>query len=201
MKLARPRTEYFTLFTWRVLAQLAEIIACAYLMCVGADAQVAGGVLSGAATASERTLPNARVTIKNVATGVERAATTNEGGVYAAPNLVPGTYEMTVEAPGFSTQVRTDIAVAVGAKLVVNVTMQHGDPKEVIRAAVTGTSEDQASSAGNRNVSASTVRDSPLNGRDWTQLAALEAGVTGVQTGAVQAPRFRSRDQRFRSPP
>jgi hypothetical protein len=158
-------------------------------MCTGADAQVAGGVLSGAVTASERAVPNAKITLRNVATGVERAATTNEGGVYAAPNLVLGTYQMTVEAPGFSTQVRTDIVVAVGAKLVVNVTMQQGDPKEVIRAAITGTSEDQASSAGNSNVSASTVRDSPLNGRDWTQLAALEAGVTGVQTGAVQALR------------
>ena len=135
VKLSSPRTESFTLFTRRVLAQLALTMACAYLMRVGADAQVAGGVLSGAVTASERAVPNAKVTLRNVATGVERAAITNEGGVYAAPNLVPGAYEMTVAAPGFSTQVRTDIAVAVGAKLVVNVAMQKGDPKEVIRAA------------------------------------------------------------------
>ena len=52
-KLSSPRTESFTLFTRRVLAQLAGIMACAYLMCVGADAQVAGGVLSGAVTVSQ----------------------------------------------------------------------------------------------------------------------------------------------------
>jgi hypothetical protein len=38
-------------------------------------------------------------------------------------------------------------------------------------------------------VSAATVRNTPLNGRDWTQLAALEAGVTGIQTGGAQAQR------------
>jgi hypothetical protein len=189
VKFSSPGTESFTLSSRRVLAQFAGMLACVNLICAGANAQVAGGVLSGFVTAAQRAMPNARVTIRNVATGVERVATTNDGGLYTVPNLVPGTYEMTVDAAGFSTQVRTDIALAVGAKLVVNVTMQQGDPKEVIRAAAAGATEDQGSSAGNANVSSSTVRDSPLNGRDWTQLAALEAGVTGVQTGAVQALR------------
>jgi hypothetical protein len=152
-------------------------------------AQVAGGALSGSVTASQHGVPNAKVTVKHMATGVERAVTTGAAGEYTAPNLVPGIYEMTVEALGFRTEVRTDIAVAVGTKLAVDVVMQEGDPNEVIRAAFTGTSESQTSSTPNANVSASTVRDSPLNGRDWTQLAALEAGVTGVQTGGATALR------------
>jgi hypothetical protein len=165
------------------------LLVCAILLCVRAGAQVSGGALSGTVTASQLAVPKARVALRNVATGVERAITTGAEGVYTAPNLVPGTYEMTVEAPGFRTEVRTDIAVAVGAKLVINVAMQKGDPKEVFRAPIAGAPEDQASSAVSGNVSSSTVRDSPLNGRDWTQLAALEAGVTGVQTGGVQALR------------
>jgi len=129
-------------------------------------------------------MPNVRVTIKNVSTGVERAATTAAGGLYTFPNLAPGPYEMTVEASGFSTQVRTNIAMTVGAKLVVNVAMQMGGAKEINRVALAA--ESQASATVSGNVSAATVRDSPLNGRDWTQLAALQAGVTGIQSGGVE---------------
>ncbi|HEV2202496.1 MAG TPA: carboxypeptidase regulatory-like domain-containing protein [Bryobacteraceae bacterium] len=169
----------------KIVAQLAGLLALASLLCVRVDAQVAGGTLSGAVGTADLALPNVRVTLKNVATGAERVVTTGAGGLYTFPNLAPGTYEMTVDTMGFSTQVRTNITVAVGAKLVVDVAMQSGDPTEVNRVALSG---EQASSASG-NVSASTVRDSPLNGRDWTQLAALEAGVTGIQTGNAQALR------------
>jgi hypothetical protein len=158
---------------------LASLLMLPNLLCVQAHAQVAGGALTGTVTdTSQVAMPNARVTLKNVATGVTRAVTTGAGGVYASPNLTPGTYEMTVEAAGFTTQVRTEIAVTVGTKLVVNVAMEMGDPKEVNRIAVPAITEGQASPTVSGNVSASTVRDLPLNGRDWTQLAALEAGVT-----------------------
>jgi hypothetical protein len=48
------------------------------------------------------------------------------------------------------------------------------------------TEASQASSAVGGSVSSATVQNSPLNGRDWTQLATLQAGVTGVQTGSAQ---------------
>ena len=168
----------------------AVLLVFSCLLCVRANAQVSGGAISGAVTnVSQAAVPNARVTLRDVATGVTRVVTTPAGGLYTFPSLAPGTYEMTVETAGFSTQVRTNIAVAVGAKLVVNVAMQAGDPKEVIREALAAAPENQASSTAGGNVSSSTVRDSPLNGRDWTQLAALQAGVTGVQTGGAQAQR------------
>jgi len=59
--------------------------------------------------------------------------------------------------------------------------MQRGDPKQVAREAVPAS---QTSTASGGNVNASTVRDSPLNGRDWTQLAALQAGVTAFRAEA-----------------
>ena len=109
-----------------------------------------------------------RVTLTNLATRVVRAVATDASGFYTAPDLLPGSYEMTAAALGFTTQVRTDITVNVGASLVLNVVMQAGDPNQVVRVAVSGTPGDQASSAVGGNVSASTVRDTPLNGRDWT---------------------------------
>src|SRR5579863_9804088 len=176
--------------TDRKIMRLLATLACAYLLCVRAEAQVAGGTLSGTVTTtSQLAMPNARVTVKNLATGAERAVTTGARGLYTSANLAPGTYEMTVQASGFSTQVRTNITVTVGAKLVVDVAMEMGDPNEVTRVALSAIPENEASSAVSGNVSSSTVRDSPLNGRDWTQLAALQAGVTGIQTGNVTALR------------
>src|ERR1700674_972052 len=104
---------------------LASLLAFPDLLWVRASAQVSGGAISGAVTnASQAAVPNARVTLKDVATGVTRAVTTDAAGFYTSPDLAPGTYEMTVEASGFTTQMRTNVAVTVGAKLVVNVGMQ-----------------------------------------------------------------------------
>ena len=168
---------------------LTGLLVFPLLTRVGANAQVAGGEISGTVTNTSLVgVPNAQIRLKNVATGVERLVTTDVAGFYVSPNLAPGTYEMTVEASAFSTQVRIGIAVAVATKLTVNVVMQAGNPKQVIREALPPAPESQASSAGG-NVNSSTVRNSPLNGRDWTQLAALQAGVTGIQTGGAQAQR------------
>jgi len=169
---------------------LAGLLAFTNLLFVRVNAQVAGGAVSGnVAIASGAGILNARVTLKNVATGDARVVTTDAAGLYTSANLPPGTYELTFEALGFTTQMRTNAVVAVGAKLVVNVVMQTGDPKQTIRETLAAIPENQASSTVSGNVSASTVRDSPLNGRDWTQLAALQAGVTGIQTGGIQAQR------------
>src|SRR5260370_5630383 len=67
-------------------------------------AQEAGGTIVGTVTdPTGAAVGSANVTIKNVATGVVRNSTTNADGVYAAPNLIPGTYEITATATGFAT--------------------------------------------------------------------------------------------------
>src|SRR5438034_610380 len=166
---------------------VAALLAFSNLLCASFNAQFSGGSLSGIVTdSSQAAIPNVQVTLINVATGVARTVATDDTGFYTAPDLLPGSYEMTAAAPGFTTQVRTGITVNVGASPVFNVVMQAGDATRVVRVAVSGTSADQASSTVGGNISTSTVVDSPLNGRDWTQLATLQAGVTGVQTGSAQ---------------
>src|SRR2546426_11160369 len=166
---------------------LAVLLAFSNSFCVSLNAQMSGGSLSGTVTDNARAaIPNAQVTVTNVATGVARTVVTDVAGFYTAPDLLPGSYQMTTAAPGFTTQIRTGIAVDVGAALVFNVVMQAGDPARTVQLTVSGTASDQASATVGGNVGASTVVDSPLNGRDWTQLATLQAGVTGVQTGSAQ---------------
>src|SRR6202048_4045112 len=83
--------------------------------------QVVGATLSGTVTdQSGAVIPNTQISIKNVATGVTRTVTTDAAGFYTAPNLLPGTYELTATASGFSAEVQTGIMLTVGAQQVLN---------------------------------------------------------------------------------
>ncbi len=154
----------------------------AMLVAVPVEAQVVGGTHSGTlADESGAVIPNGRVSIKNVATGVTRAVTTNTDGFYTAPNLLPGTYEVTASAPGFATEVRTGITLTVGGEQVLNLTMRVGRVSERVQVVGEAPAVQLTSSAIGDVVNATTVRELPLNGRSWTDLATLQPGVDAIQ--------------------
>src|ERR1700694_5122943 len=94
-------------FATYVLLPLAALIG------VEARAQVAGGTLSGKITdASGAPMPNVQVHLNSLTSGATRVVTTNTEGFYEAQSLPPEAYEMTISASGFTTQVRTGIALA-----------------------------------------------------------------------------------------
>jgi Carboxypeptidase regulatory-like domain/TonB-dependent Receptor Plug Domain len=148
--------------------------------------QVVGATLSGTVTdQSGAVIPNAQVSIKNVATGVTRDLTTDAAGFYTAPNLLPGAYEVTASAPGFATEVRTGITLTVGAQQLLNLIMQVGRVTEKVQVAGEAPAVQLASSAISAVVNSTTVRELPLNGRSWTDLATLQPGVSAIQTQAA----------------
>jgi hypothetical protein len=154
------------------------------LSCVPVDAQVAGGTLSGTITdPSDKTIPQAQVSITNVATGITTTVTTNSDGFFSAPNLLPGEYEITVSAKGFNTEARKGISLTVGAQQVFNLTLHIGSAaKTVIEVTTEAPAVQLTSSEISAVVNATTVRELPLNGRSWTDLAALQPGVDSIQT-------------------
>ena len=84
------------------------------VMSGSASAQYAG--FSGEVTDPQKAVvPNAEVRVVNQQTAVERKAKTNGSGIYLVPYLVPGTYRIFVQAPGFETAVSEEITASVGA--------------------------------------------------------------------------------------
>ena len=149
-------------------------------------AQVAGGSITGTVRGeSGAAMPGVRVSITDAASSAARTLMTDTDGIYNAPDLPPGNYEMSVSAPGFVSQVMTNIGVAAGAERALNFVMRAGNPEQVVRTVAPPAQVSSASSTVGGNVGAATVRDTPLNGRDWAQLATLQAGVTGVQNGSA----------------
>ena len=147
------------------------------------SAQVAGGTLSGTITdPSGSGVPQAQVLIRNVATGVDRIVTTNSDGFYTAPNLLPGEYQVTITAKGFNKEVKSGITMTVGAQRTFDLALQVGTISNTVNVTTDAPDVQLASSDIGATVNATTVRELPLNGRSWTDLAALQPGVDTIQT-------------------
>jgi hypothetical protein len=141
-------------------------------------AQVAGATLTGTVKdASGAVIPNSQVVITDVATGIARTVSAGGGGLYVAPNLLPGTYEIRVTATGFSTEVQKGVTLTVGAQQLLDFTMRVGQMNQTVEVTTEAPTVELTSSELGATVNSTTVRELPLNGRSWTDLANLQPGV------------------------
>ncbi len=176
--------SYRRIFKMPLLARIAAIFVMATILFPAVlRGQVAGGTLSGTITdPSGRALPQAQIVIKNVDTGVDRTVTTNTDGFYTAVNLLPGTYQITISAAGFNTETKSGITMNVGAQQTFDLILQVGTVTHTVRVTTEAPAIQVTSSDISATVNATTVRELPLNGRSWTDLAALQPGVETIQT-------------------
>ena len=168
---------------WFGASLLASMLIFGGIAAIQVQAQVAGSTISGTITdSSGAAIPAAKISIKNVATGVVRNATTNSEGYYTVPNLLPASYEITVSALGFNTEVSRGIELTVGAQQTLNLTMQVGTLSKTVEVTAEAPTVQLSTSDISATVNAATLRELPLNGRSWTDLAKLQAGVNAIQT-------------------
>ncbi len=170
-----PKVLKFVLFMW--------IFGLGLVISLPLRAQVAGGTLSGTISdESGGTIPQAQIVIKNVETGVIRTVTTNADGFYTAVNILPGIYQVTIFAKGFNTEIKKGITINVGSQPVFNLVLQISSVSNRVEVTTEAPTIQLASSDISATVNATTVRELPLNGRSWTDLAALQPGVETIQT-------------------
>jgi len=151
-----------------------------------AEAQVSGATLSGVVTDTSGALvPNAAITITNTDTGTTRNVTSNTEGFYSAPNLNPGNYEVKVSAKGFSTSLQKGLVLTVSSEQTFSPVLTVGKFDQIIVVSTLPPSVQSSSSTLSATVDGTTVRELPLNGRDWTSLATLEPGVLSVPNQAT----------------
>jgi hypothetical protein len=164
-----------------VLSVLGPILVAGSIMTTSVFAQTAE--VSGLITdSSGARVPKANVTVLNKDTGIGRATDSNNEGYYTVPLLQPGNYMITVKADGFATQARTSVTLEVGAQQVLNVTLKVGRVAETIQVTGEAPMLQLATSSLSAVVNSTTVRELPLNGRSWTDLATLQPGVDAIQS-------------------
>ncbi len=168
----------------RVAGLAVVLMVLALIASASASAQTTGGTLLGKVTdTTGGVIPGASVTIKNTATGITRALLTNEIGGYQAPNLQPGIYEITVAMPSFTVNSKQNIQLTVGGELVLDFQLHPEGGAQTVSVVSDDPSVDLAVSTVSREVDGTTIRELPLNGRDWTQLAALQPGISTIAGG------------------
>ncbi|HVN03383.1 MAG TPA: carboxypeptidase-like regulatory domain-containing protein [Bryobacteraceae bacterium] len=146
------------------------------------QAQVDTGTILGTVRdASGAVVPGVKVTISNEGTLFTQTTTTSASGNYVFTPLRIGTYTIAVEQPGFKKERRTGQQLNIQQQLVVDFILQPGEVSTTVD--VTGQApvlQTENGSVG-QVVGTQSVNDLPLNGRNYTFLARLTAGVNPGQ--------------------
>ena len=97
MQVVRYRVQRFAILS-------AALLVIVGLSCATLQAQTELGTIAGTVTdAKAGAMPNAEVVVSNEGTGITNKTTTNGSGEFVVPNLVPGSYTVTVSVSGFKT--------------------------------------------------------------------------------------------------
>src|SRR2546428_5476087 len=154
----------------------------ALLLAVGSSvmAQQIRGALEGTITdPNGAVLSGARVVVKNNATSAEVTTAANDRGYFNVQNLEAGVYTVTIQQSGFNKYVAKDVNVKVGAVTPLAIALQVGAQEQIVEVTATSTeaSVDTSRSTVDGVVTAKTIENLPLNGRNFLDLAQLEPGV------------------------
>lgn len=141
-----------------------------------------GSIIGIVSDNSGGVLPGATVTARNTGTGLVQTTTTDETGNFRMPNLVPGTYDLTVSIQGFSEYERTAIPVAAGAPVRVEASMQVGGLTETVSVVSESTLLQTEKTDLSTQITSKDVVNLPLNTyRNYQQLINLVPGATPSQ--------------------
>lgn len=131
-------------------------------------------------------IPNATVTISDLAKGLERKAVTNSSGGFTFALLPASTYNVLVESAGFATVRLTDIVLNVGDQKAVQVALKVGDVNAAIEVRPDASLIDESPAVATV-VDREFVENLPLNGRSFQSLITLTPGVVTVPSGSTNA--------------
>ena len=168
----------------RWFALVVTSIGFFVLLCAQLWAANGGSVSGTVKDASGGAIPKVGVIIRNLATGVQQNATTNDEGFYAFPTLDVGSYEIAIVFPGFKPYKRTGLVIDVGTKLEVDVPLELGEQSQQVTVSDTGLHVETESSQMGEVLASTQIEGVPLNGRAFTDLLGLQPGVVPISTGA-----------------
>lgn len=159
------------------------------LFAVLAAARFAGGqmttgtILGTVHDSTGAVISGATITVTDTNKGTTKSDVSDANGNYTIPFLIPGTYTISVKAPGFKTDVTRNIVVDIDQKARADINLEPGGVTETVSVDATPPLIQLDSSETGDVVDEKQVENLPLNGRDFVQLTYLVPGVTAGQAG------------------
>jgi hypothetical protein len=162
----------------RAAALLFPLLALLCPSAVLAQGKISGRVTDPAGGA----VPQAQVTAANSSSGLRRSVHTDSQGFYVIASLPVGAYDVSIQHPGFLTYLRTHVIVNVETALEIDAVLQLGAAAESITVSDSAAHVETTSTQNGELIPGKQVRSLPLNGRSYTDLLALQPGVTPQTT-------------------
>ena len=159
---------------FRLLALLALSVTAVLF------AQEFRGTISGVVTdPTGATIPGAKVTVTETQTGTRIPTVSDNSGQYTAAFLLPGDYDINVQAPGFKAAVRKGVHVGSGDHPVIDVKLDVGDVSTSVEVVADASLLNTENASLGQAISSKEVSELPINGRTPMIAAALSLGVIG----------------------
>ncbi|MFZ1156605.1 MAG: carboxypeptidase regulatory-like domain-containing protein, partial [Candidatus Sulfotelmatobacter sp.] len=164
----------------RTLFVMFCVLACSTLML--AQTTISTGSIQGVVTdPTGAVVSGAKISISNKATGRVITTTTTSAGAYASGALIPGSYTLRVEAPGFSTS-ELAVTVQVGVTSTGNIKLHVGQAAQVVEVQSNEVAVNTEQATVQGVLTTEQIENLPINGRNFLDLAQLEPGVQ-IQDG------------------
>jgi hypothetical protein len=172
--------------TSRIQTRRLSKIVVPLLVLLGAAlnlfAQVdAGAILGTVKDASGAIIPGVKVTLTNDDTGATQLTTTGSNGEYIFAPVKIGTYSVTAEFKGFKRVEHPHVSVDVQQRVAVNFDLPPGEMTQTVTVSTEAPLLQTEDASVGQVIAAKAINDLPLNGRNFTFLAQLAAGVTQDQ--------------------
>jgi hypothetical protein len=152
-----------------------------------AIAQTPTGTIQGSVQDPQHAaIPGATVSVVSTTTGISKQLKSDDQGRFQLPFVLPGTYTVTVEAPGFRSEKQEDVVVEVAQTRSVDFSLQVGQATESIEVTATTPVLDTETSTLGEVIQTKTITDLPLNGRNPFDLASLVPTVSTI--GGASTP-------------
>lgn len=176
---------------WSNLFRTCVIVAFFASLAPGQSTSSIQGIVEDETKAA---LSGAKIKIRNHATGVVTETTTNDGGLYSAPFLTPGTYEVTAVAEGFSQVTQDNLKLDVGQTARLDFKLAVGALVQSVEVSAAATLLDSETTSVGQVIDNKRIVEMPLNKRNYLELARLAPGVlpsstlgVGARTGNYEA--------------
>ena len=161
-------------FSWRFLAVLVTSAAASLPALAQSTTSLRGTVTDP----SNAVIPNAVVSLKDPANGSRRQVPTGADGVYQFLQVTPGTYQVVLEKPGFTSITRDGVQLLVSTPASIDFRMEVGNTGDTVNVSADAAVINTVDASIGNPFSEQQVRQLPLETRNVVELLSLQPGVT-----------------------
>jgi hypothetical protein len=170
------------------LHALSAVLTFVFLVVTLAFASITGSISGVVTDSSGAVISGASVVATDSLTGVKTSAQTDAKGFYSLPTLAIGTYDLDISRAGFKTFRKTGLVIDANAALRADASLDVGAISEKVEVKTDSVHVETQSTQMGQVIESKSILAVPLNGRSYTDLLAMQPGVSPYNAGDTGTP-------------